>query len=212
VPSLRVHTSDAASPAASDQPSLTVLGGSLPAQLPAGPLLLVDPPSNSARLLGVGLGSGARVQPGHPLLSGLDLAALQDETPSVGGVPGWARVVLGTLQGPLIIEGRLEGRPAVALTFDPAVSGLDKSLAFPLLVSNATSFLLAQADSSVTSTAAAEPFDSAESDIAPRPVPTFASAPQPAPGSAGTSDRWPWLVAICLAVLGAEWIVFARRG
>jgi hypothetical protein len=89
------------------------------------------------------------------------------------------------------------------------VSGLDKSLAFPLLVSNASSFLLAQADSSGP---AVEPFDSAESDIAPRPIPTFSSAAQAAEGSVGTSERWPWLVGLCLVVLGAEWVVFARRG
>ena len=53
--------------------------------LSAGPLLLIDPPSNSGRLLGVGLGSSARIQPGHPLLQGLDLVTLQDEAPSVSG-------------------------------------------------------------------------------------------------------------------------------
>ena len=59
------------------------------------------------------------------------------------------------------MEGRLEGRPTVALTFDPRISGLEKSLAFPLLISNATTFLLNQADAPAT---VAEPFDSAESD------------------------------------------------
>ena len=94
VPSLHVRPADASvvSPA-----ELTVLAGSLPANLPTGPLLLIDPPSNSGRLLGVGLGSGARAQEAHPLLQGLDLAAMQSETPSVSGVPGWAHVVLGTL-------------------------------------------------------------------------------------------------------------------
>ncbi len=211
VPSLQVHSADpsAALPA---QASLTVLERSLPAQLPAGPLLLIDPPSNSARLLGVGLGSGARVQPDHPLLQGLDLAALQDESPSVGGVPGWARVVLGTLQGPLIMEGRLEGRPAVALMFDPSVSGLEKSLAFPLLVSNASSFLLAQTESTATAALTTEPFDPAESDIAPRPIPTLSSATQTVQAAGGVSEQWPWLIAIGLVVLGAEWLVFAKRG
>jgi hypothetical protein len=160
-------------------------------------------------LLGVGLGSGARVEQTHPLLQGLDLGALQIENPSVAGVPGWAKVVLGTLQGPLVLEGRLEGRPAVALTFDPSVSGLDKSLAFPLLISNATSYLLAQADSPA---AAQTPgFDRSESDIAPRQAPSFASATQKDP-SAGYSERWPWLVAGVVVILSLEWLVFARRG
>jgi hypothetical protein len=210
IPSLRLRSE----PARPDEPQadLTVLQASLPAQLPPGPLLLVDPPANSARLLGVGLGSGARVQQNHPLLSGLDLVALQNESPSIGGVPGWARVVLGTLQGPLIMEGRLEGHPVVALTFDPAVSGLEKSLAFPLLINNASSFLLAQTNPNSAAHSPDEPFDPSESDIAPRPMPTFVSVAQPQLDTNTRAERWPWFVAAVLGLLGAEWLVFARRG
>jgi len=219
----------------STPPDLTVLVGTLPSQLPPGPLLLVDPPSTSARLLGVGLGTGARVDDAHPLLRGLDLAALQGETPSIAGVPGWAHVVLGTVDGPLVMEGKLEGRPVVALTFDPAVSGLEKSLAFPLLISNATSYLLDQAETGPVLTT---PFDPAESDIAPRPIPSFTpglGAPRPAVGAPGSgvstgsgganadggsgsvtgspvAEHWQWLLAAALLMLGAEWLVFARRG
>jgi hypothetical protein len=205
IPSLHVRPADASLP-----PDLTVLVGMLPARLPPGPLLLVDPPASSARLLGVGLGSGARVQAAHPLLQGLDLVALQNESPSVSGVPGWAHVVLGTLQGPLIMEGSLERHPTVAMTFDPSVSGLEKSLAFPLLVSNATAYLLTQAES-----AAAPPpdiLDPAESDIAPRAIPSFQSvAPAPSPRT-GAADVWPWFLTAALLVLSAEWLVFGRRG
>jgi hypothetical protein len=210
IPSLRLRSE----PPRPEQPQadLTVLRASLPAQLPPGPLLLVDPPANSARLLGVGLGSGARVQQDHPLLAGLDLVALQNETPSINGVPGWARVVLGTLQGPLIMEGRLEGHPIVALTFDPAVSGLEKSLAFPLLINNASSFLLAQANPASPGRNPNEPFDPSESDIAPRPMPAFASVAQPVLDTNTSAERWPWFVAAVLVLLGAEWLVFARRG
>jgi len=208
IPSLHVRTTDTGQPA-----DLTVFDGALPARLPAGPLLLVDPPSNSARLLGVGLGNGDRLLPSHPLLQGLDLVALQDETPSVSGVPGWAHVVLGTQHGPLIMEGRLEGHPVVSLTFDPALSGIEKSLAFPLLVSNATSFLLAEAEQSAAATTAGEHFDPAESDIRPRPLPTFESAARSANMTTTPSTEvWPWAAGLALAILGLEWVVFARRG
>jgi hypothetical protein len=207
IPSLHVRAADASVVSPAD---LTVLAGTLPATLPAGPLLLVDPPANSGRLLGVGLGSGARVQEAHPLLQGLDLAAMQSEAPSVGGVPGWAHVVLGTRDGPLIMEGRLEGRPVVALTFDPSLSGLEKSLAFPLLISNATSFLLTESDA--TTPAVAEPFDPAKSDIAPRPIPRLSSSNPAVPTIEGIGERWQWLLLAGLGVLGVEWLVFARRG
>jgi hypothetical protein len=150
------------------------------------------------------------MQSSHPLLQGLDLVALENESPSVSGVPGWAHVVLGTLQGPLIMEGRLEGHPAVAMTFDPSVTGLEKSIAFPLLVSNATAYLLTQSESA--GTARPETFDAAESDIAPRPIPGFQSvAPVPSPTN-GATDIWPWFLTAALLVLGAEWFVFGRRG
>ena len=146
----------------------------------------------------------------HPLLQGLDLTAMQSETPSVSGVPGWAHVVLGTLDGPLIMEGRLDGQPVVALTFDPSLSGLEKSLAFPLLISNATSFLLNQP--AAASAAIAEPFDPIKSDIAPRPIPTFSSSSPTVSSSAGIGERWRWLLIGALVLLGVEWLVFARRG
>jgi len=206
IPFVRLQVPD---PGSADRPhaDLTVLAGVLPAQLPAGPLLLVDPPASSARLLGAGVGSAARVQVAHPLLQGLDLAGLRNESPIVTGVPGWATVVLGTVQGPLVLTGRLEGHPSVALTFDPTLSGLEKSLAYPLLISNATRFLLAPPEAS------GDTFDRDESDIRPRAAPTFTvtASAERAVGD-GWADRWPWLLGGVLVLLTAEWVVFARRG
>ena len=201
VPSLQIRKTDSPQPA-----DLSVLAGVLPARLPPGPLLLVDPPTTSARLLGVGLGSAARIETSDPLLQGLDLAALQDETPSISGVPGWGHVALGTSKGPLLMHGVLEGHPVVSLTFDPAVSGLEKSLAFPLLISNASSWLLAQADPTPNTLH----LDGSESDIRPRPLPSFES--EPVTGQAGAVESWPWLAAAAVVLLGVEWLVFARRG
>jgi hypothetical protein len=206
VPRTRIRTGDSNAPA-----DLSVLSGILPPRLPAGPLLLVNPPASAGRLLGVGLGSGERVEPNHPLLQGLDLTTLQEQAPTIGGVPGWARVVFGTQAGPLIMEGTLEGHPVVCLTFDPTISGLEKSLAFPLLISNATAFLVAEAERGAIPTNT-EAFDSAESDIAPRPIPAFAEAAPKAEAAPGNAEVWPWAAVASVAVLGLEWLVFARRG
>jgi hypothetical protein len=43
--------------------------------------------------------------------------------------------------GPLIVEGREAGREVVGLGFEPTASGIDRMIAFPLLVANAVSFL-----------------------------------------------------------------------
>ena len=84
------------------------------------------------------------------------------------------------------------------------------AIAFPLLVSNATAYLLTQSES--VATAKPEVFDPAESDIAPRPIPTFQSlAPVSIPTRTAT-DAWPWFVTAVVLVLGAEWLVFGRRG
>jgi hypothetical protein len=108
------------------------------------------------------------------------------------------------------MEGRIDGQPVVVLTFDPSLSGLEKSLAFPLLISNATTFLLNQPSSA--SAIVAEPFDPTRSDIAPRPIPTFTSPSPTVSSTDGLGERWQLLLAGALVVLGLEWLVFARRG
>jgi hypothetical protein len=188
---------------------LVVVEGPIPAQLPNAPLLLVNPSTNDPRLSGRGERAAARPAVAHPLLEGVDVGALRGLSATLPGPPGWASVVFSNQTGPLVVEGRLEGRRAVAFTFDPVASGMDKSLSFPLLVSDASAYLLSQTAAS----AQTEPFDPAESDIRPRPL------PEPGSTEVGTAvggnvpiERWPWLVLAVLGLLGLEWLVFARRG
>jgi hypothetical protein len=189
---------------------LVVVDGPIPAQLPNAPMLLVNPSTSDPRLNGRGDHAAARPGVSHPLLEGVDLGALRGLEATLPGPPAWANVVLSNPTGPLVVEGRLEGRRAVALTFDPVASGMDKSLSFPLLISDASAYLLSQ---SVASASQAEPFDPSESDIRPRPLPSLSDAdPGRATGSDVPIDRWPWLVAAVVVLLGVEWLVFARRG
>ena len=189
---------------------LVVVDGPIPAQLPNAPLLLVNPSTSDPRLNGRGDHAGARPGVSHPLLDGVDVGALRGLEATLPGPPAWANVVLSNPSGPLVVEGRLEGRRAVAFTFDPVASGMDKSLSFPLLISDASAYLLSQ---TAASTPQAEPFDPSESDIRPRLLPTVTDAePGRAAGSNVPIDRWPWLVAAVVVLLGVEWLVFARRG
>jgi hypothetical protein len=190
---------------------LVVVDGPIPAQLPNAPLLLVNPSINDPRLSGRGDRAGSRPTVSHPLLEGIDVGALRSLSATVSGPPAWANVVLSNQTGPLVVEGRLEGRRAVAFTFDPVASGIDKSLSFPLLISDASAYLLSQAAASALPN---EPFDPTESDIRPRPLPTLDDAtPARTAGASNVPiDRWPWFVAAVVVLLGAEWLVFARRG
>jgi hypothetical protein len=79
------------------------------------------------------------------------------------------------------------------------------------LINNATAYLLAQSDP----TAVTPAFDTAESDIRPRPLPSFDSPGQPTSAGAAADrpmDTWQWFAAAALVVLGLEWLTFARRG
>jgi hypothetical protein len=86
-----------------------------------------------------------------------------------------------------------------------------------MLISNAAGFLLSKAEGVGAGNPTGEPFDPTRSDILPRPIPTFSSVASSAQlptgdPSPGTTDRAPWFLAAALVVLGAEWLVFARRG
>lgn len=127
-------------------PDITVFDSFLPPELPRGALLIVNPPAGNRFLpvLGTFTTTGlTTIDAGHPLLRGVDISALTGTVgKNLARVP-WARPVVVAGEGPLILEGYDHGYPLVIFTFDPAQSGLDKSLAFPLMVSNAVAYLIA---------------------------------------------------------------------
>jgi hypothetical protein len=145
LPFVRLHPVSAGSEISAA--SLTVIQGALPEPLPNGPLLLVNPPSDSALFIGsdnAAAGSEQRsADQNQPLVQGVDLGALRLDSTFTASFPGWAELVLGTRDAPLIFDGRVSGKSIVVFAFDPA-TGIDKSLAFPLLVSNTVGYLLSQ--------------------------------------------------------------------
>jgi len=123
---------------------IVVLDGVVPATLPSGQLIVVSPPSTQQlipirpEIQGVQFSD---FDPRHPLLQSVDLSAVRLAKATPFQTPAWARVVAQAPGGPLILEGTEEGRSVVALGFDPSGSGIDRMIAFPLLVANAVSFL-----------------------------------------------------------------------
>ncbi len=264
-------------PVAGSSAELTVFDSFLPSELPRSPLLVVNPPAGNRLLPVLGTFTAASLtlaENGHPLLRGVDLAALSGAAAKrLARVP-WARPVVATADGPLILEGHDRGFPVVVFAFDPAPSGLDKSLAFPLLVSNAVAQLIAHRsglavspgqpvelpapsgrrallvlpdgrrqrlesaggqlwiretervgrylvldganEQVVLASFSVNLLDRAESDIRPRgdlaPLPATHQAVADPAGELPVREWWRLLTAALLAVLGIEWLVFARRG
>ncbi len=123
---------------------IVVLDGVMPPTLPSGQLIVVNPPAGQ-KLLPIGPEiQGVQFSdfdPRHPLLQSVDLSSVRLAKATPFRTPPWARVVAEAPGGPLILEGREEGRSVIALGFEPSGSGIDRMIAFPLLVANAVSFL-----------------------------------------------------------------------
>ena len=123
---------------------IVVLDGVVPSTLPSGQLIVVSPPAGQ-QLLPIGPEiQGVQFSdfdPRHPLLQAIDLSAVRLARATPFQTPPWARVVAEAPGGPLILEGREEGRSVIGLGFEPSASGIDRMIAFPLLVANAVAFL-----------------------------------------------------------------------
>jgi hypothetical protein len=125
---------------------ITVFDGFLPDVLPLGALLVVDPPADNPLLPAVGTARGVEAtsfDPLDPLLAGIDLVALRFAEAQRLEHPPSSRTVVGSAEGPLVLDSLIDGRLAVVFAFDPEDAGLTRSLAFPLLVRNAVSHLAA---------------------------------------------------------------------
>lgn len=121
---------------------LTILEGALPAILPAGNLLLINPSGNllpeTGRLTAV---QPLAAPPGHPLLAGLDLGGLFVRTARRYAAVSWLDPVLAAPGGPLLLAGARDGRRIAVLAFDLRDSNLPTLAAFPLLLANLVEWL-----------------------------------------------------------------------
>lgn len=120
-----------------------ILDGELPEELPAGHLLLIDPPDNPLFAVGGRTEVGADVEVvENPVTRYLDWRGIHVPFGKSAVLPDWAEVLVGSEQAPLIFAGTQGGRRIVVFNFDLYQSDLPLQVAFPLLMANVMDYLV----------------------------------------------------------------------
>jgi Ca-activated chloride channel family protein len=125
---------------------LIIFEGTIPATLPAVPILAIAPSKSS----GLGEVVGTLKNPGiatlgtdEPILRYVDLSTTHIATAQQLTLPAWARTVIpGPKGAPLLYSGIRAGLPTAVLAFEPRQSDLPLQVAFPILLANLTGELL----------------------------------------------------------------------
>jgi len=144
MPNVRLFKATPATYAPSDGFGLTVLDGYIPAQLPAGNLLVFAPPDSPTIPVSGTLAypQVGQVAVNDPLMRFVDLSQTHLASAQRIFTPTWARVLASTAGGdPLIIAGETDGRRVAAVAFDLHKSDLPLQIAFPILVANLVEWL-----------------------------------------------------------------------
>lgn len=124
---------------------LTIFDGAVPTELPPGNLLFIGPLRSTELFSITGEFDFPLIRPAaleDPLLRNIRLNDVNIlRAPRI--VPGqWARVIVDSDGGPLLLAGEREGRRIIVLAFDLHLSDLPLNIAFPLLLSNMIEYLL----------------------------------------------------------------------
>ncbi|MEP7359071.1 MAG: VWA domain-containing protein, partial [Anaerolineales bacterium] len=122
---------------------LYVIDGAITNTLPAGDLLLVNPPSNALFTVGAPFSNTqvVRVAENDPLTQFLDWSGVHMLQASRVNAPDWARVLVEAQGGPLVFAGETDGRRVAVMMFDLHDSDLPLQVAFPVLMSNLLNYL-----------------------------------------------------------------------
>jgi Ca-activated chloride channel homolog len=127
-----------------DTVALTVLDGVVPDPLPPGNLLFVGPIRSSALFSVTGQLEYPGLRPvpgGDPLLQNVSVAEINVLRAAQIPKPLWARTVIDSDGGPILLAGEQSGRRIAILGFALYESDLPLQVAFPLLLSNLTGYL-----------------------------------------------------------------------
>ncbi len=142
VPGVTVETSPVV-PANLLEIDLLVVDRTAAPDAPSIPTLLVAPTEWPAGIERTGLSDLPSVTfqaPGHELLAEVDLSEVALATAQQVTAPALTEVAGGP-DGPLLLAGRIDGTPVVALPFDLLESNLPLQTAWPVFVANAVSWL-----------------------------------------------------------------------
>jgi Ca-activated chloride channel homolog len=140
---------------------LIIFEGTVPATLPATPILAIAPPASS----GLGEVVGTLTNPGiatlgtdEPILRYVDLSTTHIATAQQLTLPSWARTIIpGPKGAPLLYSGVRAGLPTAVLAFEPRQSDLPLQVAFPILLANLTGELFGGSAAPTTALKPGEP-------------------------------------------------------
>ena len=124
--------------------ALTVLDGVVPDPLPPGNLLFVGPLRSSPLFSVTGQIEFPALRPapgGDPLLQNVSVAEINVLRAAQIPKPIWARTVIDSDGGPVLLAGEESGRRVAVLGFALHESDLPLQIAFPILLSNLVGYL-----------------------------------------------------------------------
>jgi Ca-activated chloride channel family protein len=142
---VQVPTTTTTFPESAAEIPLTIFDGTVPATLPPGNLLFIGPLQSTELFSITGEFDFPLVRPTaleDPILRNVrftDVNILRAPRIVSGS---WARVIVDSDGGPLLLAGEREGRRIVVLAFDLHLSDLPLNIAFPILLSNMIEYLL----------------------------------------------------------------------
>lgn len=199
---------------------LVVYDRTVPDSLPNTNLLFIAPPESTALFTLGGVFTDTRqssLNPDHPVMQYLELEALQVAEARAIELPGWGQPLINSRGGPLLLVGEEQERRIGLLTFDLLRSDLPLQIEFPILISNLSTWLLAQPPLFREDDQAADLvpplLNPAESDIRPGQTQlerTAENGPAAEDGIQGQQEFWWLLAAMAAVVLVWEWFLFWR--
>jgi hypothetical protein len=130
-------------------PDVIILQGTLPAELPPGNLLIINPPATNPLFEVTGDVQTPRPsdwRQEHPILADLTLQDVYIPTAKAVKTPPWATVLAESEGTPLMFAGKTGTQRVVVLTFDPAQSSIKFRVAFPVIVARAIQWLTEAGD------------------------------------------------------------------